>query len=92
MIATGRKTNGMDMTEGPIGLLLIRYAVPLLLGNLFQQMYNTIDSLVVGNFVGTGALAAGSADGFPVRPGGRGPAVRNHVFADQSDLYAILLL
>ncbi len=46
------------MTSGPIITLLITYAIPLLLGNLFQQLYNTVDSLVVGNFVGTQALAA----------------------------------
>ena len=46
------------MTHGPIIKLLILYAIPLLLGNLFQQLYNTVDSLVVGNFVGTQALAA----------------------------------
>ena len=47
-----------DMTKGPIVKLLVLYAIPLLLGNLFQQLYNTVDSLVVGNFVGTQALAA----------------------------------
>lgn len=34
------------------------FAVPLVIGNLFQQLYNTVDSLVVGNFVGSHALAA----------------------------------
>lgn len=48
----------MDMTSGPIARLLILFALPLLMGNLFQQLYNTVDSLVVGNFVGTEALAA----------------------------------
>lgn len=46
------------MTKGPIVKLLVMFAIPLLLGNLFQQLYNTVDSLVVGNFVGTQALAA----------------------------------
>lgn len=46
------------MTEGVIWKQLIAFAVPLLLGNLLQQLYNTVDSIVVGNFVGTQALAA----------------------------------
>ena len=46
------------MTEGPIARQLIAFAVPLLLGNLFQQLYNTADSLIVGNFLGSEALAA----------------------------------
>lgn len=44
-------------------MTLIRFALPLLLGNLFQQLYNTVDSLVVGNFVGADALAAVSSSG-----------------------------
>ena len=48
----------MDMTSGSITKLLIMFAVPLVIGNLFQQLYNTVDSLVVGNFVGSHALAA----------------------------------
>lgn len=47
-----------DMTVGnPIGHIL-RFALPLLVGNIFQQFYNMVDSLVVGNFVGANALAA----------------------------------
>ncbi len=56
-----------NMTQGkPIGLLL-RFAVPMLIGNLFQQAYNLVDSLVVGNFVGTQALAAVSIANYPNR-------------------------
>ena len=51
------------MTEGPIARQLIAFAVPLLLGNLFQQLYNTVDSLIVGNFLGSEALAAVSSSG-----------------------------
>ena len=51
------------MTEGPIGKTLVRFAVPLFLGNLFQQMYNTADALIVGNFLGDTALAAVSSTG-----------------------------
>ena len=51
-------SKSMDMTTGSTWKLLLSFAVPLLIGNLFQQLYNTVDSLVVGNFVGTEALAA----------------------------------
>jgi len=47
-----------DMTSGSIWRLLIAFSIPLIIGNLFQMMYNTVDSLVVGNFVGKEALAA----------------------------------
>ena len=46
------------MTAGSIPGLLIGFALPLLIGNVFQQLYNTVDSIVVGNFVGKQALAA----------------------------------
>lgn len=50
--------NATDMTEGSIWRLLTAFAVPLLLGNLIQQMYNLADSVILGNFVGKEALAA----------------------------------
>ena len=46
------------MTDGPISRHLIAFSIPLLLGNVFQMLYNTVDSIVVGNFVGKEALAA----------------------------------
>ena len=46
------------MTQGSIVKLLIQFSLPLMLGNVFQMLYNTVDSIVVGNFVGTQALAA----------------------------------
>ena len=49
--------NGL-MTHGNIAKQLIVFAIPLLVGNLFQQLYNTVDSIVVGNFIGDQALAA----------------------------------
>lgn len=55
---TKGKSSARDMTTGNISLLLIQFAVPMIVGNLFQMMYNTVDSLVVGNFVGKEALAA----------------------------------
>ena len=51
------------MTEGSIPRAIIRFAIPLLLGNLFQQLYNSVDSLIVGNYLGNSALAAVSATG-----------------------------
>lgn len=52
------KRRSMDMTQGNIWKLLSLFAIPLLFGNLFQQLYNTVDSMIVGNFVGKTALAA----------------------------------
>ena len=46
------------MTVGKPGRTLFFFAVPMVLGNLFQQLYNIVDSMIVGNFVGSDALAA----------------------------------
>lgn len=51
------------MTKGAIWKKIIAFAIPLFLGNLFQQFYNTADSLIVGNFLGSSALAAVSSSG-----------------------------
>ena len=48
----------VDMTRGSVFRHVIAFTFPLLIGNLFQQFYNLVDSLVVGNFVGANALAA----------------------------------
>ena len=48
----------VDMTEGKISRHLIRYSVPLILGNLFQLTYNAVDSIIAGRFIGKEALAA----------------------------------
>lgn len=53
----------LRMTEGSISKKIIFFAIPLFLGNLFQQLYNTADSLIVGNFLGSNALAAVSSSG-----------------------------
>ena len=53
-----KSSNSMDMTEGIIWKQLVLFALPLLAGNVFQQLYNTVDSIVVGNFVGPDALGA----------------------------------
>ena len=52
-----------DMTEGSITKHMLFYAVPLVFGNLFQQLYHTVDSVVVGQFCGKNALAAVGAAG-----------------------------
>ena len=49
------------MTEGVIWKQLIAFSIPLLIGNLLQQLYNTVDSIVVGQFIGSEALAAVSS-------------------------------
>lgn len=51
------------MTEGKISRKIILFALPIFLGNLFQQLYNVVDSLVVGNVLGKEALAAVSSTG-----------------------------
>lgn len=48
----------VDMSEGEIFSLLINFATPLLLGNIFQQLYSTVDTWVVGNYVGKNAFSA----------------------------------
>ena len=58
MIAVKKKSTTRDMTTGSIGKQILLFALPLMLGNIFQMLYNTVDSVVVGNFVGTQALAA----------------------------------
>jgi len=52
------KSRTRDMTTGPILSQVILFSLPLMLGNLFQMLYNTVDSVVVGRFVSTEALAA----------------------------------
>ena len=52
-----------DLTKGNIMKLLIGFAVPLLIGNIFQQLYNVVDTKVVGEILGKDALAALGASG-----------------------------
>ncbi|MEG0971299.1 MAG: MATE family efflux transporter [Lachnospiraceae bacterium] len=56
-------TKKVSLTQGPIWKGLLYFAFPLFLGNLFQQLYNTVDSLIVGNLIGSDALAAVSSSG-----------------------------
>ena len=48
----------LDMTKGNSNKLIIKFALPMILGNIFQQLYNLVDTIVVGRFVGPDALAA----------------------------------
>ena len=57
-----RKTDS-DMTQGSIWRHLVEFAIPMALGLLFQQLYNTVDTLVVGNFVSKEAQAAVGSTG-----------------------------
>ena len=59
------RSTGTDLTEGSIIKHLINFSVPLLLGNVFQALYNTIDSIWVGQFLGAEALGAVSVS-FPI--------------------------
>ena len=54
---------GTDMTKGRPLPVLLRFTIPLLLGNLFQQFYNMADTIIVGRYVGAGALAAVGSTG-----------------------------
>ncbi len=54
-----------DLTQGKEAKLILRFATPMLLGNIFQQLYNIVDSIIVGNVLGKQALAAVGAS-FPV--------------------------
>ncbi len=56
-------SKNQDMTTGSIWKHMIAFAVPVFLGQLFQQLYNTADSVIVGNFVSKAALAAVSSSG-----------------------------
>ena len=58
MVILRRSRTETDMTTGSIPLLILGFAIPLLLGNIFQQFYNTVDTWVVGNYVGKQAFSA----------------------------------
>ena len=53
----------IDMTEGELLILFFGFAIPLLIGNFFQQIYNLSDSIIVGRFVGKVALGAVGSTG-----------------------------
>ena len=57
------RSNVFDMTKGSELSLLIKFSLPMLFGNIFQQLYNLVDSIIVGRFVGSNALGAVGATG-----------------------------
>ena len=59
-----KRKGNTDLTEGKVWKVIIRFALPLLIGNLLQQFYNITDSIIVGQFLGKEALAAVSASFF----------------------------
>ena len=56
-------TGTKDMTVGDPKKIIISFAIPIFLSQLFQQLYNTVDSLIVGKFLGSEALAAVTSSG-----------------------------
>jgi len=56
----------IDMTKGPIMRLVILFAIPIIIGNVLQQLYNTIDTLIIGNFCDAVSLAAVGTSAQPV--------------------------
>ena len=54
-----------DLSVGPAGKQIFLFALPMLLGNVFQQLYNIVDTIIIGRYIGTDALAAAGAS-FPV--------------------------
>ncbi|MEG2455059.1 MAG: MATE family efflux transporter, partial [Oscillospiraceae bacterium] len=65
MSGSAKKISATDMTVGSPAKLIVSFSLPLLVGNVFQQLYNMVDSIVVGNYVGKTALAAVGV-GFPI--------------------------
>ena len=57
------KSSATLMTDGSVWKRIVFFAIPIFWGNLFQQLYNTVDSLIVGNYLGSTALAAVSSSG-----------------------------
>lgn len=53
----------VSLTEGSVAKGMLVFAIPIFFSNLFQQLYNAVDSLIVGNFLGGNALAAVGSSG-----------------------------
>lgn len=58
--------SSIDMTKGPIMKLIVLFALPICVGNVLQQLYSTVDTLVIGNFCGSVSLAAVGTSSQPV--------------------------
>ena len=63
MVSENARSGGNQITQGVIWKQLLLFFFPILLGSFFQQMYNTVDTIIVGRFAGTLALAAVGATG-----------------------------
>lgn len=63
MTSEQKQKKTLDLTSGPVLPLMLRFCLPILLGNILQQFYNMVDAAVVGHYVGTNALAAVGATG-----------------------------
>ena len=61
--SSSRGSGVMDMTQGNPVQLMLAFMIPMLIGNVFQQLYSMVDSMIVGRFVGADALAAVGATG-----------------------------
>ncbi len=61
-----KSSNKIDMTQGPIMKLVLLFALPICAGNILQQLYNTVDTLVIGNYCGSLSLAAVGTSSQPV--------------------------
>lgn len=59
----GPTTMQLDMTKGRPLPVILRFTIPLVIGNVFQQLYNMADTIIVGRYVGAGALAAVGSTG-----------------------------
>lgn len=66
MAATGRKSSKIDMTKGSIIRNVVLFAIPIVIGNILQQLYTTVDTLVVGHYCGDTSLAAVGTSAQPV--------------------------
>ena len=87
------KSNIINMTQGNTVKLLLTFSVPMLIGNIFQQLYNLADSVIVGQLIGADALAAIGATGsitfffFALcnGVGSAGGIVTSHFFGEGND-------
>lgn len=59
----GERKEAVSLTNGVYWQKILLFALPILIGSVFQQLYNVIDSLIAGNFIGDGALASVSSSG-----------------------------
>ena len=57
------KKKELNLTEGSPFKLIIAFSIPMILGNMFQQLYNFVDTMIVGHFLGVEALAGVGATG-----------------------------